>query len=179
MKYKRRRPHRPRRPPHAIDERNPAGLRAIAILEALKGVFVLLLGFGLLSLLHKDVEEVAENLLFHLHINPEHKFGEALLHAASKMTDARLWAFTAGAVSYAVVRFIEAWGLWNRRVWAEWFALLSGAMYLPFEIAKLIEKPNGLHLTVFATNVLIVLYMLYVRLDDLRAAPQNTVSLGE
>jgi len=176
MKKKRRRPHRI---PAAVDEKNLAGLRTIAILEALKGVVVLLLGFGLLTLLHKDVEEAAENMLFHLHISPVHKVGAAVLHAASKITDTRLWEFSIGGAAYSAVRFVEAWGLWNRRVWAEWFALLSGAMYLPLEIARLIEKPNGLHLAVLATNVLIVLYMLYVRLDALRASPRKTVSLGE
>jgi len=176
MRKKRRRPHLI---PLAVDEKNAAGLRAIAILEALKGVAVLLLGFGLLSLLHKDVEDVTENMLFHLHISPVHRFGEAVLHAASKITDTRLWEITLGGLAYSVVRFVEAWGLWNRRVWAEWFALLSGAMYLPLEIARLIERPNWLHIAVLAINVLIVLYMLYVRLDALRAAPQKTVSLGE
>jgi uncharacterized membrane protein (DUF2068 family) len=176
MKKKRR---RPLRTPLAVDETHDAGLRAIAIVEALKGVVVLLLAFGLLSLLHKDVEDVTENMLFHMHISPVHRFGEAVLRAASKMTDTRLWEITIGGVAYSLVRFIEAWGLWNRRVWAEWFALLSGAMYLPLEIAKLLEKPNGLHLTIFATNVMIVLYMLYVRLDALRAPAQKTVSLGE
>lgn len=168
MKTKRR---RHRRPPIAVDEKNTAGLRTIALLEAAKGLLVLMLGFGLLTLLHKDVEEVAENLLFHMHINTEHRLGQAVLHAAAKMTDTRLWAITAGAVAYSVVRFIEAWGLWNRRVWAEWFALLSGAMYLPLEIGKLIERPNGLHWALLLTNVVIVLYMLYVRVDAMRSTP--------
>jgi uncharacterized membrane protein (DUF2068 family) len=165
MRKKRRRKH----PPQAVDMKNAGGLRAIAVLEALKGILVLLLGFGLLSLLHKDVEEAAENMLFHLHISPVHRMGQAVIRAASKVTDTSLWAFTAAAVVYAIVRFTEAWGLWHQRVWAEWFALLSGALYLPIEIAKLIEKPNGLHFAIFTTNVLIVLYMVYVRVDALRS----------
>lgn len=176
MRKKRRRTYRP---PAAVDELHHAGLRAIAVLEALKGVAVVLLSFGILTLLHKDVEEVAENMLFHLHISPVHRIGETVLHAASKITDTRLWEFTIGGLAYAAVRFTEAWGLWHSRVWAEWFALLSGAMYLPLEIARLIERPNWLHIAILGINILIVLYMLYVRLDALRSSPQKTVSLGE
>jgi len=163
---KRRRHHHP--PPEAVDQRaSAAALRAVGAFEALKGILVLLLAFGLLSLLHKDVEDMAEGLLIHLHISPEHKLGHAVLNAASNMTDRRVWALAAAAVAYSTVRFVEAWGLWNRRVWAEWFALLSGALYLPWEILKLAQKTTWIHLLVFAGNVAILLYMLYVRMRAL------------
>ena len=60
-------------------------------------------------------------------------------------------------------RFIEAYGLWHMRVWAEWFALLSGGIYLPWEILELIERPTRLHWALFLSNVVIVSYMLYIR----------------
>jgi uncharacterized membrane protein (DUF2068 family) len=157
---------RPRRrpPPEGVDERTgTAGLRAVATFEATKGAIVLALGLGLLALLHRDVEEAAESLLVHLHINPEIRISRVFLKAASRVTDARLWAIAGGSLAYSTVRLIEAWGLWHRRVWAEWFALLSGTLYLPWEIAKLVERPNPLHLTVFLGNVVIILYMAYVR----------------
>jgi uncharacterized membrane protein (DUF2068 family) len=161
---------RPRRPPQAVDERSSgAGLRAVAIFEAVKGALILLVGLGLLSLLHKDFEEVAENLLFRLHISAGHRLGRSIVDAASKLTDARLWAIAGAAAADAAVRFVEAWGLWNRRVWAEWFALLSGALYLPIEILKLAERASWPHITIFAGNVAIVLYMLYIRLKAVRS----------
>jgi len=167
---------RPRRPPQAVDERSSAaGLRAIAIFEAAKGVLILLLGLGLLSLLHKDFEDVAEHLLFRLHLNPEHRAGHAIVNAASKLTDARLWGIAAAAAADSAVRFVAAWGLWNRRVWAEWFVLLSGALYLPLEILKLAERANWLHITIFAGNVAIVLYMLYIRLQAFRSTPPSAL----
>jgi uncharacterized membrane protein (DUF2068 family) len=160
-----------RQPPQALDERSSvAGLRAVATFEALKGGLVLLLGLGLLGLLHKDVESAAEELLVHLHINPDRRLSHALLNAASRVTDARLWGIAAAAASYAAVRFTEAWGLWHRRVWAEWFALLSGALYLPWELVKLVEHTNLVHILVLTVNVAIVLYMLYVRLQSCRPA---------
>ena len=166
--------------PEAIDqESSAAGLRAVAIFEAVKGTAVLLLGLGLLTLLHKDVEEFAENLLSSMHFNLDHRFSQAVLKAASKTTDRNLWAIAAGAVAYSTVRLVEAWGLWNRRVWAEWFALLSGALYLPFEIVKVAEKTNALHLSIFLGNVVIVLYMLYVRVRALTCEKRAEEALAQ
>ena len=145
-----------------------AGLRAVATFEAIKGVIVLLLGLGILTLLHRDAERTAESLLTHLHLSPEHHLGHVILRAASGLTDGRLWALAAGAVAYSAVRFTEAWGLWNRRVWAEWFALLSGLLYVPWEIVEVVQRPNWIHMGLLAGNLLIVGYMLFIRIDACR-----------
>lgn len=157
--------------PPAVDEQaSKAGLRTVATIEALKGIIVLLLGLALLGLLHKDAEDIAERLLEHLHVNPDRRLAQALLHSASRLTDARLWTIAAAAVIYASVRFTEAWGLWNRRVWAEWFALLSGALYLPWEVLKVAQRPNWEHLTILSANLCILLYMLVIRIRAYRTA---------
>lgn len=126
--------------------------------------------FGLLTLLHKDAYEVADHLVRTLHLRPEGHVSEAILKAADKITDAKLWAIAAGALAYSTVRFVEAYGLWNARVWAEWFALLSGALYLPWEIFELISKPTRFRWIVLASNLIIVLYMLYIRVRASRAS---------
>lgn len=171
-----RRHHHHRRhhpPPQAVDLRSAAaGLRAVATLEALKGLLVILLEFGLLTLIHKDATEMAEHLVQHLHLSPERHLGHAIIHAASTLTDTRLWAIAAGGLVYSIVRFVEAYGLWNRRVWAEWFALLSGALYLPWEFYELAEKATPVRAIILAANVVIVLYMLYIRVLASRGGEQ-------
>jgi uncharacterized membrane protein (DUF2068 family) len=137
--------------------------------EAAKGVIVLLLGMGVLGLLHKDVEAAATDLLLHLHINPDRRLSHSFTNAAARMTDGGLWMIFSASILYAAVRFTEAWGLWNKRVWAQWFALLSGALYLPWEIVKVIQRSNWLHLSVFLLNLAIVLYLLYVRIAAYRS----------
>jgi uncharacterized membrane protein (DUF2068 family) len=170
-------PRRPRhhthRPlPEAVDEHSQrSALRAIATFEAMKGTLVLVAGFGLLTLLHKDAYETAEHLLRVLHFKPEGHVSEVFLRAADKVTDAKLWAAAAGALVYSTVRFVEAYGLWNARVWAEWFALLSGSLYLPWEIFELIARPTPVRWLIFGSNLIIVLYMLYVRVVASRPLP--------
>lgn len=161
-------------PPTAIDERSSrAGLRAVASFEAAKGISVLALGI-LLIFMHTHAEDYASSLLFHLHIDPDRRLAHALLDAAVTVTDARLLTIALAAISYATVRFVEAWGLWNRRVWAEWFALLSGALYLPWECLKLAERIDWERIGVLAINVAIILYMLYVRISSTRTPKEVT-----
>jgi len=163
--------------PVAVDERSSrAGLRAVASFEALKGGLVVALGIFLLFA-HQRAEDFAESMLFHLHLDPDRRIGQLLLDAATKVTDARLWTIAASALAYSSVRFIEAWGLWNRRVWAEWFALLSGAMYLPWEILKIMQKADWQRIGVLVVNIVIILYMLEIRIRAWRKCRQEGLAL--
>jgi uncharacterized membrane protein (DUF2068 family) len=155
--------------PQSIDQRaSPVGLRAVATLEAVKGILVIILLILLLAV-HSRLEDYAEDLLFYLHIDFDHHFAQRFLRGASRLSDSPLWTISIGATVYASVRFIEAWGLWNRRVWAEWFALLSGAIYLPFELMKVLERATWEHVAVLASNIVIVLYMLVIRIRGSKA----------
>jgi uncharacterized membrane protein (DUF2068 family) len=145
------------------------GLRTVAVFEAMKGVLVIAAACGLLTLLHKDVADEVARLVDRFHVNPEGHVSQALLRAATNVTDAKLWAAAAAAVMYSVVRFVEAYGLWNGRIWAEWFALLSGSIYLPWEMYEVIAHFSPSHLILFAGNLAIVLYMVYRRLRTLRS----------
>jgi uncharacterized membrane protein (DUF2068 family) len=140
------------------------GLRTVAAFEAAKGLLVVAAGLGLLSLLHHDVQRAAESVVRHLHLNPARHYPRVFIEAATRMTDTRLWLLASGAFAYAVVRAVEAYGLWRARAWAQWFAILSGAIYLPIEIYALIHHASALKTVVILINVGIVAYVGYVQL---------------
>jgi uncharacterized membrane protein (DUF2068 family) len=140
-------------------------LRTVAVFEAAKGLIVLLLGLGLLRLVHKNLDEFAEHLVHTLHASPEGRLSNLFVAAANQATDKSLWALAAAAVVYAIVRFAEAYGLWLDREWAEWFALLSGSMYLPWEVYSILRHPLPVKWVVLAVNLAIVLYMLVLRVQ--------------
>jgi uncharacterized membrane protein (DUF2068 family) len=142
-----------------------AGLRAVAAIEATKGVLVLLLGLGVLSLIHKNLDDVAGRLTEILRINPEGKLSSVFLNLANHATDKTLWVVATGALIYATVRSIEAFGLWRGRDWAQWFALLSGALYLPGEIYSLLRHPSGLKWGALVTNAVVVTFMVILRVN--------------
>ncbi len=140
-------------------------LRTVAVFEAAKGLIVLLVGLGLLRLVHKNLDEFAEQLIRFLHASPGGRLSNLFVTAAGRATDKSLWALAATALVYAIVRFAEAYGLWLDREWAEWFALLSGSMYLPWEVYSLLRHPHRAEWVILAANVAIVLYMLVLRIQ--------------
>jgi uncharacterized membrane protein (DUF2068 family) len=132
--------------------------------EGLKGTLVFIAGFGLLSLVHHDVQATAEQIVRHLHLNPARHFPRIFIEAAGHIDDTRLMSLAAFAGVYGLVRFIEAWGLWHKRAWAEWFAIISGSIYLPIEVYEIWEHTTGMRVIVFLVNAVIVGYLVYVRL---------------
>ena len=129
------------------------GLRVISIIEAIKGILILLAGFGLLEFMHTDVYLAAEQLVRYLHLNPESRYPRIFLDLADHVTDRQLWVIALFALFCALARFVEAYGLWHERLWAESFGLLAGGMYIPlelFEIARGVTWPKIILLIVNA-----------------------------
>lgn len=147
-------------------------VRAVALFEAAKGVLVIVAGFGLLSFVHHDVQWFAEQFVRHLHLNPAKRYPQIFMDAAAELTSSRLWMLGILAASYATARFVEAYGLWNERRWAEWFAAVSGSIYIPFEVYELVRGVNGLSLGILLVNVIIVGVMINA-LRDKQAEPAS------
>ena len=135
-------------------------LRTVALLELGKGLLVLV---AAISLYWVDPSDIAGNFLSFLHISPDHRYAQVFLNLADRFSDTKLWAVAGTAVAYSILRFAEAYGLWRARAWAEWLAFASGSLYLPFEIYELVRKPSLMHVSILVINVVIVLYMLYLR----------------
>jgi uncharacterized membrane protein (DUF2068 family) len=137
-------------------------VKSVAVFEAVKGGIVLLAGFGLLSLLHRDLRAIATSLVGFLHLDPTHRFPRVFIDAAANTTDARLWFIAGFGFLYAAFRGAEAYGLWHARTWAEWLALVSGGMYLPVEIYELTIRLTWIRFTALAANLVVVLLMALV-----------------
>ena len=145
------------------DFTSATGIRAIAIFEMVKGFIGLAVAITLIFLLHKDLQAIAENILDYLHIDPTGHFAEMFVERASQVNESNIIIFIVLAFVYTAVRLFEAYGLWYLKTWAEWFAIISGCLYLPIEIYKIFQKPSIMHFVVFFGNVLLVLYLIYVR----------------
>jgi uncharacterized membrane protein (DUF2068 family) len=149
-----------------------AGLRMVAFFEALKGGIALLVAYAFIHMIHKDVDfgDVAERILRFLHIGIHHRLAQQFLNAAGKLSDAHVATVLGLAIAYASLRFAEGYGLWKQRAWAEWLAIVSGCIYIPYEVQRLVRHPNAIHWIVLLINILVVLYIAWVRWDEIKAA---------
>jgi len=144
----------------------PVGIRAVALFEAAKGMIVVVAGFGLLALLHRNAQAVAEDIVRHLHLNPAKHFPRIFLDAAATTSNARLWVLALTAMFYAAVRFAEAYGLWRHRAWAEWFGILTGSIYLPVELYELTVSVTMVKVAVLMVNLFIVAWLSRIRWQE-------------
>ncbi|MDA8087496.1 MAG: DUF2127 domain-containing protein [Nitrospiraceae bacterium] len=138
------------------------GLRVVSLLEAAKGLLVLLAGFGVLAFIHSDLHSVAEQLVRQSHLNPASHYPRIFIDAVTRLNDRHLWIIAFSALIYSVVRFIEACGLWHQMEWAEWFGVLTGGIYIPVEVFEVIRKETWPVVTLLLVNSCIVGYLAFV-----------------
>ena len=148
-------------------------VQAIAAIEATKGLVVLIVSASLLPFLHEDLQTFVLTLFEHMHLNPSSKYPHIFLQATRNLHDFHLLTIALGAAGYSILRFIEAYGLFRNRAWAEVFAATSGAIYIPLEILDFFEKPTTLHILLLATNIAVVSIMIY-SLYQRRRAKQDS-----
>jgi uncharacterized membrane protein (DUF2068 family) len=145
----------------------PLGLRTVALFEFIKGLAVLTVGMSALLLLHTDVQAAADHLVERLHADPAWWATHEFIKLVSDLTDTRIKLVAFFAAFYATVRVIEAYGLWHDLPWAEWFAVISAAIYLPVEILhiyRITTEPEHLRspvlsIIVLVANIAIVAYL--------------------
>lgn len=139
--------------------RTRATIRMVAWIEMIKGVAVLLVATGLLLLVHDDLHAVAARIVSHLHLSPTSRYPHAVLDLAAHLEPGHIAWLAVGGVTYALVRFAEAYGLFHERAWAEWLAALSSGIYVPIEIAELIRRPSVFVAVVLVLNLIVVAVM--------------------
>lgn len=155
------------------DPAHKRGLRTVASVEFLKGVIGIAVAVALLVLRHKDVWDVADNLLEFLRINTDRHFAQVLLDFADQVTEGQLSTLAALAFTYSGIRFLEAYGLWKTRIWGEWLAIFSGLVYLPFEVRALLQRSTPFRWAALIINLALVAYVAYVRISEIYRVRQT------
>ena len=163
---------------HRHSVANRRALRTIALFEAAKGLAALIATVGLLNLMHRDVKQLAIELIGRFGLRPDAHYPSILLHYAGLLPGANVHLIVLAAVGYIAVRFAEAYGLWYDRAWAEWLGALSGGLYVPFEVHHLLHRPSLTTAAVLAGNILVVAvlgHQLWLRRRS--TSGKNTVSM--
>ena len=137
-------------------------LKIVALFETFKGILALFAGAGMFFMTRHSIQLSLGQLVKHLHLDPEQGFSKIIIDAAGNLTDNRIRIIFIFAVLYALMRFVEAYGLWFVRRWAEWFALISGCVYLPIELIELAKGFTWLKIALVVINIVVVLYMAFV-----------------
>lgn len=131
----------------------------IGLFKLLKGISLLILGFGLLRLLHRDVAAVVQHWIEILRVDPDNRHIHRLLLRIFNVTPKQLRELSAGTFIYAGIFLTEGTGLLARKHWAEYMTLISTALFIPLEVYEIYRHFTMAKLAVTIVNALIVWYL--------------------
>jgi uncharacterized membrane protein (DUF2068 family) len=131
----------------------------IGVFKLVKGISLLIVAFGLLRLLHRDVGAVVEHWIEILRVDPDNRFIHRALLRIFNVTPKQLRELSAGTFVYAAIFLTEGTGLLARKHWAEYMTLISTGLFIPLEAYEIYRHFTLLKLAVTVVNVLIVWYL--------------------
>jgi uncharacterized membrane protein (DUF2068 family) len=157
-------------PPRARrDEKSPAMLLVIGLFKLFKGVLLLCVGIGALRLLHKDVAAVVMHWVNVLHVDPDNRFFHHLIVRAFGVNARQLREIGVGTFFYSSLLLTEGTGLLMRKRWAEYFTVISTAVFIPLEVYEIFHRFTWAKVWVLAVNAAIVWYLV-IRIRSDRSA---------
>jgi uncharacterized membrane protein (DUF2068 family) len=78
------------------------------------------------------------------------------------------------SITYAVIEWTEAIGLWKERRWAEYLTVLATALLLPLEVHELINKVTVLRVGALVVNVALIVWLVLAKhLFGVRGGPHT------
>jgi uncharacterized membrane protein (DUF2068 family) len=131
----------------------------IGIFKLLKAISLVIAGFGLLKLLHRDVATVVEHWIEVLRVDPDNRFIHRGLVRIFNVTPKQLKALSVGTFVYAGIFLTEGSGLLARKHWAEYMTLISTGLFIPLEVYEIYRHFTWLKVAATVVNILIVWYL--------------------
>jgi uncharacterized membrane protein (DUF2068 family) len=136
------------------------GLAVIALFKVVKGLLLLMVGLGLLELMHADLATLFSRLIEALHLNADSRIIHALVLRIDALQPHSVLVASFVSLGYAGLFLVEGIGLWFERSWAAYLTVISTSLLVPFEVYEVIEGISMLRVGVLLLNLLIVLYLV-------------------
>lgn len=134
---------------------------AIGVLKLFEAVLFVLLGVGVIQLLHKDLVDEVTRLLSAMRFDPEGRFASVLLDKVALITPLGLKEISAVAFAHAGLDILEGVGLILRKIWAEFVTLGVSVLFLPLEFFGLVRHVTWMRVGITAVNVAVVVYLIF------------------
>jgi uncharacterized membrane protein (DUF2068 family) len=141
----------------------------IGTFKILEGLLFVLLGLGVVRLLHRDIGDMLLRAAMALRLDPESHFVNLLLDQVQLLTPHKMRLISAGIFLKAGLDFVEGIGLALEQTWAEWLTIGLTASFLPWEIFEIAKRFTWVKVGVTLLNVLVLIYLLWVQQLRLRA----------
>ena len=137
-------------------------LKTIACLKVLRGSIAITIGVTLFLVYRRSeaFSWIDHPILAGIASNDP--FLQMVFAWLGSFNQAQILSIAVLACLMGALRWVEAGGIWFNQSWAQWLAVFSGFIYIPFEINELIHRFSWLMVVILFINTLIVAYLLYV-----------------
>jgi uncharacterized membrane protein (DUF2068 family) len=139
----------------------PLGLFLIGLFKIVKAFLFVAIGIGMLKLIDKDIDDIFRDLILKLHIDAEHRFIQHIFTRLSLVTNHTLQELSVASFIFSTLLFVESFGLFAQKVWAEFMTIAETSLFIPFEIYEIIRHGTMVKAIVMTVNMAIVAYLVW------------------
>jgi uncharacterized membrane protein (DUF2068 family) len=135
----------------------------IGVWKLLEAALLLILGIGVLKLLHmhKDLVDVVSDFIVNIGRDPEGHFANLILDKVALIDPHRLKQISMAVFAGAGLHIIEGVGLVLRKVWAEYITLILTASFLPWEMIEIVRHLTWIRVVLLLVNLAVVIYLVF------------------
>jgi len=126
----------------------------------IKGLLLLLLSVGLLSLINKDLDQLSKQLAQDLNLDVDKYYINLLLSKVGMVKTTLLVEVSIGVFLYGILSWVEAYGLHKRKRWAEYLTAVATGLFIPLEVYEVIFRLSLARVAVLILNVVVVYYLV-------------------
>lgn len=141
----------------------------IAVLKLVKGLLLLLVGVGALSLIQKDTAEIFTRWANALQVNVHSRVVQHWLVEIGLAQKRDLALIVTVSIVYSALLLTEGIGLLMEKVWAEYMTALITTSFIPIEIYELVRRTTPSRVYLLVINLVVVAYLV-MRLSQRKAA---------
>lgn len=135
-------------------------LYVIIAIKLLKGLALVAVGLGFLSLIGQDLDARFDEFLRWIHLDPERKFFAELGGKLQRISPANVRGIGIGTVLYSLFSLMEGVGLIFRLRWVGWLVVGESLFFIPIEVYDLLHGFSMVVLSILVLNIFIVWYLL-------------------
>ena len=135
-------------------------IRLIAVFKFFKTAALLVVGAGILKLMHGNAASVLDHWAGMVGIDPGDRTLDRIVRKAASLPPNKFKELGFGSFAYAALFLTEGIGLWLLKRWAEWFTVVITSSLVPFEVYEIHRRPTALKIVALLINVAVVVYLV-------------------
>ena len=136
------------------------GVAFIAGFKLVKGFLLLLVGLGLLKLVHAEIATLFSLLIEALHLHADSRILHSLVLKVDALQPHTVLVMGVISLGYAGLLLVEGVGLWLEVSWAAYLTVISTSLLLPFELYEVLQRVSAFRIGALLLNIVIVVYLI-------------------